>query len=218
MAAVLCPLCGTRQTKRACPALGQQICAVCCATKRLVQIQCPSDCVFLATARNHPSAAVVRRQQRDVGFAMEFLRDLDERQSSLFGRIGTFLVRYHSPDLSPLIDVDVADAMQALASTYETSVRGVIYDHIPASLPAQRVVAALKPLLDDFGKSGGTAFERDAAVVMRRMEKGVADVRAIDPDNRRAFLDLLARLIVQDAVAKAEHDAKEPPPSRLIVP
>jgi hypothetical protein len=217
MSAVLCPLCGTRRTKRACPALGQQICAVCCATKRLVQIHCPSDCAYLAASRDHPSAAVVRRQQRDVEFAMEFLRDFDERQSSLFGRIGTFLVRYHSPDLQPLIDADVAEAMQALASTYETSVRGVIYDHIPASLPAQRVVAALKPLLDEFGQSGGTAFERDAAVVMRRMEKGVADVRAIDHENRRAFLELLARLIVQDATAKAEHEAKEPP-SRLIVP
>jgi hypothetical protein len=215
---VLCPLCGTRRTKRACPALGQQICAVCCATKRLVQIHCPSDCAYLTAARDHPSAAVVRRQQRDVAFAMDFLRDFNERQSSLFGRISMFLVQYQSPDLQALIDDDVAEALRALASTYETAIRGVIYDHRPASLPAQRVVGALKPLLDEFGKSSGTAFERDAAVVMRRMEKGVSDVRAIEPENRRAFLELLARLIVEDQTAKAERAGKEEPPSRLIVP
>jgi len=160
----------------------------------------------------------MRQQQRDVSFAMEFLRDFSERQTSLFGRIGTFVVRYQSPELQPLIDDDVAEAMRALASTYETSIRGVIYDHRPASLPAQRLVASLKPLLDDFGRASGTAFERDAAVVLRRLEKGVADVRASDPANRRAFLELLGRLIAHDAAAKAEHEANEPPPSRLIVP
>src|SRR5207247_6809666 len=46
--AVLCPLCGTRRARRGCPALSQQICAICCGTKRLVQIQCPSDCTWLA--------------------------------------------------------------------------------------------------------------------------------------------------------------------------
>jgi hypothetical protein len=183
-----------------------------------VQIHCPSDCAYLTAAREHPSAAAVRQQQRDVGFVMEFLRDFSERQSSLFGRIATFLVRYQSPELQPLIDDDVAEAMRALASTYETSIRGVIYEHRPASLPAQRIVAALKPLLDDFGKSSGTAFERDAAVVMRRMEKGVDDVRTFDQENPRAFLELLRRLIAQDAAAKAERQEQEPPPSRLITP
>src|SRR4029079_6022625 len=51
---VICPLCGVRRARRGCPALGKQICAVCCGTKRLVEIQCPSDCAYLATAREHP--------------------------------------------------------------------------------------------------------------------------------------------------------------------
>ncbi len=51
-----CPLCSQRKARRACPALGHQICAVCCGTKRLTQIPCPSDCVYLASAREHPPA------------------------------------------------------------------------------------------------------------------------------------------------------------------
>src|SRR5215470_8411305 len=64
---VLCPLCGVRRARRGCPALDKQICAVCCGTKRLVQIHCPSDCTWLASAREHPPAVVVRRHQRDLG-------------------------------------------------------------------------------------------------------------------------------------------------------
>jgi len=219
MTVVLCPLCETRRAKRACPALGRQICAVCCGTKRLTEIPCPADCPYLASAREHPPAATVRRQRHDVGFVMQFVRDFSERQSRLFVLIATFLVRAGAERdaLQPLIDEDVADAMRSLASTYETSVRGVIYEHRPASLPAQRVVSGLTPLLADAGKSGGTAFERDAAVVMRRLEQAVAEVRASDPANRRVFLELLERIFSKAAEQEAEA-AAPPDEPRLIVP
>ena len=141
MPAVVCPLCGTRRARRGCPALGQQICAVCCGTKRLVQIQCPSDCAWLASAREHPPAVAVRQQQRDVGLLVQFMRDFSQRQSQLFFLINTFLVRYEPPELQPLIDDDVAEAAAALAATFETASRGVIYEHRPASLPAERLAA-----------------------------------------------------------------------------
>jgi hypothetical protein len=139
---------------------------------------------------------------------MAFIRDFSERQSQLFVMIGTFLVRAAADTaaLQPLIDADVAEAMDSLAATYETAVRGVIYEHRPASLTAQRVVTGLKPLLDEAGKPGGTAFERDAAVVMRRLQQAVADVRGADAHdegaNRRAFLQLLERIF-----SKAEEPA-----------
>jgi hypothetical protein len=200
---VLCPLCGIRSAKRSCPALGKQICAVCCGTKRNVQIQCPTDCPYLASAREHPAAAVVRQQQRDVGLMMQSMRDFNERQSQLFLFINTFLMKYQPPELQALIDDDVVAAMSALAATYETASRGVIYEHRPASLPAQRLVTALSPVLAEAGK-GGSLFERDAAFVMRRIERAVADVRALDQLNRRAYLDLLGRVIVKKDSSAAD--------------
>jgi hypothetical protein len=210
---VVCPLCGSRRARRACPAIGKQICAVCCGTKRLVEIQCPSDCVYLATAREHPPAAILRRQQRDVELLVRFMRDLNQRQSELFFLIDAFLLRYHPPELQPLIDDDVIEAAAALAATSETATRGVIYEHRPPSPPAERLATALKPLLARAGQNGGTPFERDAAVVLRRIEEAAREARAIDRDNRRAFLDLLARVI-------PESGEQEAPPAlpRLIVP
>jgi len=208
---VLCPLCGERRGRRGCPALGHQICAVCCGTKRLVQIACPSDCAWLASAREHPPAVAVRQQQRDVGRFIQMMRDFSERQSQVFLLVSTYLVRYEAPELQPLIDADVAEAMTALAATFETAARGVIYEHRPASLPAERLVAGLKPLLAEAGKGGGTAFERDAAGVLRRVEEAVREVRDEDRENRRAFLDLLARI-----VSKTPTDGQDEKPSGII--
>jgi hypothetical protein len=117
MDAVVCPLCGIRRARRSCPAVGQAICAVCCGTKRLTQIACPSDCPWLATAREHPAAAVVRRQQRDAALLMQMTRDFNERQTDLFLFLCTFLLKYQAPELQPLVDDDVVEAVAALAAT-----------------------------------------------------------------------------------------------------
>jgi hypothetical protein len=217
---VVCPLCGVRRARRSCPALGQQICAVCCGTKRLTQIACPNDCAWLVSAREHPAAAVVRQQQRDVALMLQVMRDFDERQSQLFLLINSFLVKYQAPEFQPLVDDDVAEAMAALASTYETSVRGVIYEHRPASLPAERLVSALRPILVKAGEGGGSAFERDLAVVLRRTVETVHDVRATDQANRRAFIEFLPRVVIRrpDADRDAQAAADAAAPSRLIIP
>ena len=221
MPAVVCPLCGIRRARRGCPALGKQICAVCCGTKRLVEIQCPADCPWLASAREHPPAAAVRQQQRDIASFVQFVRDFSERQSQLFFLISTFLLGYEPPELHPLIDDDVAEGVAALASTFETASRGVIYDHRPTSLPAERMIAGLKPMLLDAGRGAGSAFERDAAVVLRRVEESVRQLRGQEPDNRRAFLELLRRVIREPPPPGGSADraaAQETAPQRLILP
>ncbi len=206
-------MCGRRRARRWCPALGKQICAVCCGTKRLVEISCPSDCVYLASAREHPPAVAVRQQQHDVAQVIHVMRDFNERQTQLFFLIGTFLLQYRSPELHAVVDEDVAEAAAALAATFETATRGVIYDHHPASRPAERLAGALKPVLAEAGKNGGTPFERDVAVVLRRFEEGARSARAADASTR-AFLDLLGRVI-------RKPDQVEPPAAeapRLIIP
>src|SRR5262249_59439060 len=99
-AIVVCPICTRRKPKRACPALGQEICAVCCGTKRLIEIACPSDCPYLASAREHPPAAIARQQHRDLGLVVRALRDFNERQSQLFVLVVTFLVGYKPTDFA----------------------------------------------------------------------------------------------------------------------
>jgi hypothetical protein len=181
-----------------------------------VQIQCPADCTWLASARQHPPAVAVRRQQRDVGVVAQVMRDFNERQSRIFFLIATFLLQYAPHDLHGLVDDDIVEAASALASTFETAARGVIYEHRPASLPAERLATELKHMLAEAGKQATSSFDRDAGVVLRRLAEAVGDVRAAEHTDPRAFLDLLGRVLPN----AAPDDTPADPPERsgLIMP
>ena len=162
---------------------------------------------------------------------VRFARDFNEFQSNLFFLTLTFLSRYSpakpryselaagpylASEAQSLIDEDVTEALAALGATYETASRGVLYEHRPQSLPAERLVAELKPLLAEAGQRGGSAFERDAAVVLRRLEAAARHLMTGTPDNRRAFLELLGRVVRGRTATEArsgDHDAP-----RLIMP
>jgi hypothetical protein len=191
---------------------------VCCGTKRLVEIRCPSDCGYLISAREHPAAVVRRQRQQDLTVLFDIVKGLDERQSQLLLALSTFFTRYEPPDLQSLVDADLAEAVRALASTFETAVRGVVYEHRADSAPANRLIGALKPLLAEAGQHGGSAFQHDAALVLRRLEQGVAKADAIDPGNPRGFLQMLGRIVAQAAASSADgqHEPDESP--RLILP
>jgi hypothetical protein len=189
---------------------------VCCGTKRLVEIRCPPDCPYLATAREHPPAVAVRQQQHDLELAVHMLRDFNERQAHIFFLVAGFVVKYQPPELYSLTDLDLAEAAAALAATFETATRGVIYEHHAASGAGTRLAAALKPVLAEAGGHGGTPFQRDTAVVLRRLEEAARRADDAGPDNPRALLDLLGRVVRKTAESPAP-DA-EVSPSRLIVP
>jgi hypothetical protein len=188
---------------------------VCCATKRLVAIRCPPDCQYLVTAREHPPAVLVRQQQHDLELAVQIIRDFNERQSQIFFLVTTFIVKYQPPELYSLTDLDLAEAAAALAATFETATRGVIYEHHAASGAGVRLAAALKAVLAEAGQHAGTPFQRDSAVVLRRLEEAARRDGA-SQDNPRALLELLGRVVRKTVESPApEEDVS---PSRLIVP
>ena len=103
----------------------------------------------------------------------------------------------------------------ALSSTFETAVRGVIYEHRAASAPANRLASALKSAIEG-ARPSTTPSDRDAAVVLRRIEQAARELRTLDPSGR-AFLDLLARTIKRpDGDSGAGATPSDGP--RLIVP
>ena len=169
---MLCPSCGQRKARRACPALGATICPVCCGTKRRVEIKCPSDCGYLALAREHPAAVVKRRQERDVAQLLPTIRHLTERQYQLFFLVHTLIARHTPQGLTRLVDADVADAAASVAATLETAARGVIYEHSPQGPTAQALATELKTMLTRMREQGATVFDREAAIVLRAIEQG----------------------------------------------
>ena len=210
MTPMTCPVCGQRKARRACPGLGETICAVCCGTKRLIEIACPSDCTYLAAAREHPAAVVRKQQEHDVGRLMPTIQHLTERQHQLFFLFNTAITS-HTPDgFVRLTDVDVAEAADAVAATLETAARGVIYEQVPSSLPAQRLARELQTLLSEMRAQGATVYDREAAITLRAIAKGARGAGGEGAD----YLALMGRLLQMNRAAadKAGDRAAASPP------
>lgn len=212
-----CPSCGQRKGRRSCPALGQTICTVCCATKRLVEIDCPDDCPHLTSAREHPAAQVKRQQERDVAVLFPSIRKLTERQHQLFFLFHSAIARHTPEAFSRIVDDDVAQAAGSVASTLETAARGIVYEHNPSSLPAQRLATELTALLGQIRAQGGTVSDAEAAIALRAVEQGARDVKKLD-GGETAYIALVARLLQVRRAQSAAAKEPEKKPSPLILP
>jgi hypothetical protein len=209
-----CPSCGQRKAKRSCPALGRDICTICCGTKRLTEIACPETCPHLGAARAHPAAVVRRQQEKDVAQLLPAIRHLTERQYQLFFLFQTLIARHKPEGLVRLLDEDVAAAAAAAAATLETAARGVIYDHTAATLPAQRLTGELRAMLDEMRQAGATVYDREAAIVLRSIEQGA---RANTGTGPTAYLELMGRLLQMNQASKPDSPPKAQG-SSLILP
>lgn len=221
-----CGSCGQAKGRRQCPALGREICPICCGTKRLTEIACPESCVYLGAARSHPAAVVKKQTEQDVADLLPTIRHLTERQYQLFFLFQTLIAAHVPEGLVRLLDSDVAEAAKAAAATLETAARGVIYQHTAPSAPAQRLTAELERMVAELRQSGAEVFDREAAIVLRAIEHGAgaeASQRAPAKTDQRAgqstrYLERLARLLQVNRAASPAKAAADRGATPLILP
>lgn len=224
MGKLVCPLCQQRRARRACPALARRICSVCCGTQRMTEINCPTDCTYLHSASMHPPAVVQRQQDRDVRFLRPLLQELTERQYQILFMVQAFL-RTDRPNAPALIDNDVQQAAAALAETYETASRGIVYEHAATSTSGQRLAADIRDFLDAKQAEAIPIPDRDLAVVFRRLEAAARDAeravtdRKATSDHSTAYLALLQRILKDPGTASGgDKTSDQRTKSGLIVP
>jgi hypothetical protein len=210
---VTCPLCNKRPAKRSCPSLRQQICTVCCATKRLVEINCTEDCRYLESAQRHPAAAVKKQIDADVTILMGTIGRLSEQQLQLFFLLQSMVLSYQPEGLARLRDADVALAAGALAASLETASKGVIFEESTGSVVAEGLRRALKPLIDEVTKGGGSRVEREVAAVLRGIERAARHEGAMLPDGETTYLELVTRVF-----QKRPQQAPEPAKPLIVLP
>jgi hypothetical protein len=192
-----------------------------------VEINCPSDCGYLVAAQAHPPASVRRRQELDLAFVMAMREGLTATQSNLFLALLSFVAGLNADPLLKIEDEGVAEGAGALAATYETADRGLIYEHRPQSLVAQRFVTEAKAFLAGLATEADAAasrrIERDAAVVLRHLESGVRGARSVVNDGPATALAIIGRFIAAARASRrtdgeAERPRVEPPQPLLVKP
>jgi hypothetical protein len=172
-----------------------------------VEITCTEDCRYLETAQRHPAAVVKRQLDADVTVLMATIGRLSEQQLQLFFLLQSMVLSYKPEGLARLVDADVALATGALANSLETASKGVIFEESTGSVVAEGVRRALKPVIDEVTKGGGSRAEREVAIVLRGMERGAKHEGHVIPPGETSYLDLVARVFRQRP-QKAQEQAK----------
>jgi hypothetical protein len=186
-----CPLCLKRKGRRACPAKGETICPQCCGAKRLVEIDCPEDCVYLGGGA--PGWSRETEKLRDARRLYGMTDGLSENQARLLfvGLLGLVALRARHLGLD---DVLLGSALAALRKTTETRMNGIVYEHPTGDTRAQALLRDLAPVFEAREDSGRVALpaDRDLLAVLRGLETAMNVETDASPTS---FLDTVVRLV-----------------------
>ena len=198
-----CAVCDHRKGRRACPAKAASICSACCGSKRRVEIDCPSDCVWLEGAHAASWDGRETERRRDARRFAPHLQRLSREQTDLFflALVGLGAMRARRRDLD---DGLLAAAVGALRKTVETRQRGVLYEHPAEDLRAQGLVMELRDLFEARDERDRPVFpdDRDLGPVLAALDDALTELRRGN-EGRMAFLDTARRLVGAPASASA---------------
>lgn len=150
--------------------------------------------MHLTAAREHPAAVVKKQQERDVATLLPSISHLTERQHQLFFLVHSVVARHKPDTFSRLLDEDVAQASAAVAATLETAVKGVLYEHTPASLVAQRLAKDITAMLAEVKSHGTKIYDGEVAIALRAIERGAREAHRQQAE-ATAYLSLVGRLL-----------------------
>jgi len=188
-----CPLCSDRSGKRFCPAKGAQICAVCCGSKREVEIDCPSSCPHLIAGRTYE--AEKRVPDPELANKVEkYSSDFIYRFSPVLDAISRSVVeeRLKSPWL---VDNDVIEVYRSLSATMKTLSSGIYYETLPEGTVRIALFRRLKVQIDELMQPSPNADRRilkasEAVDVLDFLTVAAQANSGIRPKSRR-YLDWL---------------------------
>jgi hypothetical protein len=206
-----CPLCSERSAKRFCPAKQTSICAVCCGTKREIEIDCPGSCVYLKTGRSYDS----ERHPLDPRLAAK-AKNFNEAFLEDYGPVLELLSRETAEERvsSPwLVDVDVIEVYKALHATMKTLSSGIYYETLPDG-PARlslyrKLKTALDTLMTPNPEHGRTLRTSEVLEILDFLQLAAAANTSGRPRSRQ-YLDWLSQMSGIDQPAAESR--------RLIIP
>ena len=183
-----CPVCQRRKARRACPAKGAFICSHCCGTKRLVEIACPPDCVYLKGEHAPAWEGRETERRRDARRLAPHASGLSRAQEELLFGVLVALHHLRRPEST---DALVLEAVATVRKTVATREKGILYEHPPSDLRASPLVAALKEALGAVEKPPS---DSDLLPVLSALEDALKAAMG-EGLGKTTFLDTVFRLV-----------------------
>ncbi|MBM63928.1 MAG: hypothetical protein CL484_13360 [Acidobacteria bacterium] len=120
------------------------------------------------------------------------MKGLTQRQYELFFLVQKLFYQQDQAARLPVNDKIIADTAHALAATYSTASKGIIYEHRPSSLPAEQLAKELRPLIESLQRPAATA--QDLIVVLQLVERAATQADSSLEGGKKAYLALIGRL------------------------
>src|SRR5215510_2677851 len=144
----LCHICNKRPGKRRCPAVSSNICAICCARDRMLELACPDTCGYLVSAREHAKARegeIVSKQFTGMGIKFSPTRT----HMALGIAIDEAIIETQRKSISDIDDSEIAAAIENALKNMETAKTGLIYEHTDASRQVLELSQKIRTHLDE---------------------------------------------------------------------
>ena len=141
-----CLVCGKKKGKRSCPAKNGLICAHCCGDKRVVEIDCPEGCAYLAEGVRYQIEQKYSRLSREW----------DERRrhevvalSRKFGDLFQAIEQYVAENRRVLeTDARLLQVLDLIEQSLQTEIKGIIYRPVAENLVAEAAAREIQSLLE----------------------------------------------------------------------
>ena len=172
------------------------ICPVCCGSEREVTIDCPSDCTYLIASREHYDERRAIDWDKIPFAGRKIPRSALLAHEKLFLELSYAICDY-ARENPALVDPDVITAMQALAETYETLTKGILYENPPDHLMQRELYGKLKQAVEEYKSRAGQGLAavtnvrdpeiRDALIVLTQTSAARSNGRP----KGRALIDMM---------------------------
>jgi len=129
----LCPRCHKRPAKRSCPALRTTICAICCASDRMIELACPDSCSYLRAARAESRDREVEQRSKEARAGGSLDLGMNQRSMAVAYLTDQTIVNAHrgigGSRIERLTDQEALAAIENAVKNLETEESGLIYEH-----------------------------------------------------------------------------------------
>lgn len=194
---VLCKICGKRKAKRGCPAVGGDICTICCGTEREVTLSCPLECEYLREGHRREKAIEIPEGEianRDITVTEEFIAAHEELVLFCVYSLLQATLR-----TAGAVDTDVLEALNGLVRTQRTLESGLFYESVSPNVIAAAIQRGFMASLDDYQK---LREERESLSPVRTSEviQTLVFLQRVGQQNQngrprgRMFIDLLRHM------------------------
>ncbi len=186
-----CAKCSKQPARRECAALGERICAPCCARLRMLVLACPERCPYLQDARRttgerRMEQLLAHLSAQGKGSWVDVLAHMGGLLTLLEGAI----VDVQRQRFRDLTDEEVLAGIENAIRTYETLERGIIYEHRSESPRIQAVTESLVKTLErveeDVARRGARIRKSEELACLRVLAESVRLMR--DEREAQAYL------------------------------